>query len=304
MIQHTTYLPHVNIIDDPYLLKVSNVILKMASCENPRILEIIRDKIHEVPSGFSSRMLNYYETKGFIFAQRNGPRGKRRFSLIDSIGLEHALISNLTYYTQNESEQDSFMYAGLSSHNYLTPLEFYLLMSIGLLGIREIHLNRDYSNFNSRYVDLYVSYSPTIDPSHLWIMNITKTLIQKLLNEENKLDVKEGESFSVGLIDFINSIRSKLRFPPLFIRSKYPNFIALLENQLKTKSIDTFSREYDLLVEVDDQELIGIEIQFLGNNYIRNPGDSDKVEKLSGDLNRPLKEAIKLIRTRNKDVFL
>ena len=53
--------------------------------------------------------------------------------------------------------------------------------------------------------------------------------------------------------------------------------------------------------------IIGIKIHFLGNNYIRNPGDSDKVEKLSEDLNRPLKEAIKhceRLLSYGKEVYL
>ena len=303
MITKQTQLPHTHIANEEYLVMLNKVIFKLSeSGKEFEILDLIRDRNYELDTRHSSRMLNYWDEKGYVFAGRNGERGKRRFSLIDALNLEHAILSDNSRDIKNKLDQDSIMHVGFEKFQNITAMEFFILVSISLFGVRDIHLNRDFTNYKNGYVKQYISYEITEQPEHEWIMNVSQTVIEKLVDTNGKLNMKNADVLAKQMLDFVTSMRKKLKIQPIHLENKGQNHELVFEELVATKPINYLSRSNDFLYKSEDQDLIGINITYLGRNKTVIPDDEKYLEHNLDEILERLKAKIKAMIKRNRGI--
>jgi hypothetical protein len=303
MITKQTQLPHTHIANEEFLVTLNKVIFKLSeSGQDFEILNLIRDRNFELDTRHSSRMLNYWDEKGYVFAGRNGERGKRRFSLIDALNLEHAIISDNSRGIINKLDQDSIMHVGFEKFQNITAMEFFILVSISLFGVRDIHLNRDFTNYKSGYVKQYISFEISDLPQHEWIMNISQTVIEKLVDINGKLSMKHADVLAKQILDLVISMRKKLKIQTVHLDKKAQNHGIVLEELIATKPINYLSRSNDILLKTEDQDLIGINITYLGKSMTVIPDDEKYIEHNLDEILERLRSKIRTMIKRNRGI--
>jgi DNA-binding transcriptional MerR regulator len=304
-------LKRLKIEDNELTNQVKSLILSDLAADNTEFLELIRNPIFEFDTNQSSRMLNYYESKGFLRSTRETEKGKRRFSITDVMILQFSTWHKVIDFSEDFVRELNIQLNEPEPSERISAYELMLMITGITLNVKDFWLKIETLNKEKLTDSITIDFlSKDSDPS----FHISEQLRQQFFNGMNgegslKLDGKSAK-FLPPFIYNIDKYRKRLGLPLVSER----NFRLIDEGGFSTKLIDEsdanklnklpieyLTKRYDILLEREDNSLFGIELKYLGkDNYIPPNIRTELLVKDLDDLRNALEQEIKMIEKLRK----
>jgi DNA-binding transcriptional MerR regulator len=251
-------------------------------------------------------MINYYESKGFIFSSRQNDKGKRRFSITDVMIFQFSMYLKSNGYSEDFIKELNIRLNEPDPSFKISEFELVLMISSISLNIKDYWLTIESSNKEQLTDSIAINFqSKNSDSSFYFSEKIRQQFFNGLNGQESLKLSGKTTKFLPPFIYNIDKYRKRLGIP--LVSAK--NFQLINESGLSTKLIDEsdakklnklpieyLTKKYDFLLEREDNSLYGIELKYLGkDNYIPSNIRNEILVKTFDDLKNALENEIKMI---------
>jgi DNA-binding transcriptional MerR regulator len=297
---------YINTENNELTNEIKTLILSDINDNNTELLQLIRNSIFEFNINQSSRMINYYESKGFIFSSRQNDKGKRRFSITDVMIFQFSMHLKFIGYSEDFIKELNIRLNEPNPSFKISEFELILIISSISLNIKDYWLQIESSNKEQLTDSIAINFqSKNSDSSFYFSEKIRQQFFNGLNGQESLKLSGKTTKFLPPFIYNIDKYRKRLGIP--LVSAK--NFQLINESGLSTKLIDEsdakklnklpieyLTKKYDFLLERDDNSLYGIELKYLGkDNYIPSNIRNEMLVKSFDDLIKVLEQEIKMI---------
>lgn len=300
----------INLSDCPSAILAFDSIMNEINDPEFHLLALFRDYNYEFKCKYSSRMLNHYQSKGWVNAKRFNPTGKRRFSLFDML----FLLGNLEHYGVFEEQQlNTPQNFEVIKTNYENPVEvsseiitpFELLCLITIVLYKQEYLELTFEKGDNLTI-IYVNQVNRHFTCHLtrFIFNYLE-LFSLFINGYGKTKImpKLEYDFFVLFTFYIDKIRDNLGVnllvPELYSELKTKKTINISElhrNLVKQKLDLTFWKAISSTLLSDNKQIFKdsngdcyeIEARYLGKEKFISKIYGEKVLSNIGDILNPI----------------
>ena len=292
--------------DNELTNQVKSLILSDLANDNMELLELMRNPSYEFNINQSSRMVNYYENKGFINSTRENERGKRRFSLIDTMLFNFSICSKVNGFSDDFIRELNIRLDESEPSVKITSFEMMLMITGITLNIKDYWLNINTSNKEKLTDPIAIDFESLDTNRGFHSSEQLRNQFFNGMHGEGSLKLNgKSTKFLQPFIYKIDKYRKRLGLPLI----SESNFRLINEYGMGTKLIDEsdakklnklpieeLTKSYDILLERDDNSLFGIEIKYLGkNNYIPSNIRGEFLVKDMDELKNAVEREIKMI---------
>ena len=297
---------YFNIENNELTNEIKSLILSDINKNNTELLQLIQNPIYEFNINQSSRMINYYESKGFIFSSRQNDKGKRRFSITDVMIFQFSMHLKFIGYSEDFIKELNIRLNEPDPSFKISEFELMLVISSISLNIKDYWLTIESSNKEQLTDSIAINFQSKNSDSSFYFSEKIRQQFFNGLNGQGSLKLSgKTTKFLPPYIYNIDKYRKRLGIPLVSER----NFQLINESGLSTKLIDEsdakklnklpieyLTKKYDFLLEREDNSLYGIELKYLGkDNYIPSNIRNEILVKTFDDLKNALENEIKMI---------
>lgn len=231
------------------------------------LMAIVGTHQYEFDLNLSSRMLNYYESNGFINFYREGSAGKRRFSLANALSFQFNMHLKETGFSSSEITEITKSLNEKGKNGYC-DWDLIVYYASALIGLNELYI-RFIGNAGAK-ADYAVNLTTKNSES---AFNISKELRSTFFsNEQVKLLKNKTAAFLPRFIYEIDKVRNGFKLPliakdafKMITQSGEKQPEKLLEAKdilsLNSLPIKLYERMYDIIHEDENGNTYGIEIK-------------------------------------------
>lgn len=286
--------------------QVKSLIMKDLAEDNTELLELIRNPIFEFDINQSSRMINYYESKGFISSTRENEKGKRRFSLKDAMIFHISMYLKFIGYSEDFIRELNIRLNESEPSENISAYELMLMITGITLNVKDFWIKIETSNKEKLTDSITIDFlSKDSEPS----FHISEQIRQQFFNGMyGQGSLKLSGKTTKFLPPFIYNIDKYRKLLGITLVSER-NFRLIAEagfgnklidqsdaNKLNKLPIEYLTKKYDILLEREDNSLFGIELKYLGkDNYIPPKIRTEVLVKNLDELKNALEQEIKMI---------
>lgn len=296
----------IDIENNELTSQIKSLILGDINDNNTELLQLIRNPIYEFNINQSSRMVNYYENKGFINSTRENERGKRRFSIIDTMLFNFSIWCKTNGYTDDFIRELNIRLNESEPSVKISSFEMMLMITSITLNIKDYWLKINTSNKEMLTDSVEIGFESLDNHRGFHFSEQLRSQFFNGMNSEGSLKLNgKSTKFLQPFIYNIDKYRNRLGLPLI----SEENFRLINEFGISAKLIDLgdakklnrlpidyLSKKYDILLEQEDNSLFGIEIKYLGeNNYIPTNIRRELVVKNIEELKNMLEQEIKMV---------
>lgn len=251
------------------------------------LLRLIQNSNIEFEVNQSSRMLNYYEEKGFIKAYRIG-NGKRRFSMSDVLAFGFSLYLNQIGLPDAEIKKYNDLIHKKQKNGH-TEFDLAIFYAVVILGLEDLWLFRSEDNqqhlltIRNREEKAYFALSEEIrkllsDPENKVFENARLfKFIPEFLNEIDKIRNQIG-------IPLLNEQLFNLS-QEVGIEKVVKDFDLENANVLQQLPFNALKKKFKFYLKNEEDELFGINIELVGKREYIPSAFEGKVFKSLEELN-------------------
>ena len=255
------------------------------------LLRLIQNSNIEFEVNQSSRMLNYYEEKGFIKAYRIG-NGKRRFSMSDVLAFGFSLYLNQIGLPDAEIKKYNDLIHKKQKNGH-TEFDLAIFYAVVILGLEDLWLFRSEDNqqhlltIRNREEKAYFALSEEIrkllsDPENKVFENARLfKFIPEFLNEIDKIRNQIG-------IPLLNEHLFNLS-QEVGIEKVVKDFDLENANVLQQLPFNALKKKFKFYLKNEEDELFGINIELVGKREYIPSAFEGKVFKSLEELNEKIR---------------
>ena len=255
------------------------------------LLRLIQNSNIEFDVNQSSRMLNYYEEKGFIKAYRIG-NGKRRFSMSDVLAFGFSLYLNQIGLPDAEIKKYNDLIHKKQKNGH-TEFDLAIFYAVVILGLEDLWLFRTEDNqqhlltIRNREEKAYFALSEEIrkllsDPENKVFENARLfKFIPEFLNEIDKIRNQIG-------IPLLNEHLFNLS-QEVGIEKVVKDFDLEQSNVLQQLPFNALKKKFKFYLKNEEDELFGINIELVGKREYIPSAFEGKVFKSLEELNEKIR---------------
>ena len=255
------------------------------------LLRLIQNSNIEFDVNQSSRMLNYYEEKGFIKAYRIG-NGKRRFSMSDVLAFGFSLYLNQIGLPDAEIKKYNDLIHKKQKNGH-TEFDLAIFYAVVILGLEDLWMFRSEDNqqhlltIRNREEKAYFALSEEIrkllsDPENKVFENARLfKFIPEFLNEIDKVRIQIG-------IPLLNEHLFNLS-QEVGIEKVVKDFDLEQSNVLQQLPFNALKKKFKFYLKNEEDELFGINIELVGKREYIPSAFEGKVFKSLEELNEKIR---------------
>jgi DNA-binding transcriptional MerR regulator len=274
--------------------KVQAYISTEETKDGASLLRLIQNSNIEFDVNQSSRMLNYYEEKGYIKAYRIG-NGKRRFSLSDVLAFGFSLYLNQIGLPDTEIKKYNDLIHKKQKNGH-TEFDLAIFCAVVIIGLEDLWLYRSEANeqhlltIRNREEKAYFALSEEI---------------RKLMSdpEDKVFDNAKLFKFIPEFLYEIDKVRNKIGVPLLNehhfnlsqevgIQKVIKDFDLENANALQQLPFNSLKKKFKFYVKNEEEELFGINIELVGKRDYIPAAYEGKVFNSLDDLNEKIRMLI------------
>jgi DNA-binding transcriptional MerR regulator len=262
-------------------------------CDSLRML--ILSSNFEFDVSYSSRMLNYYDEKGYIKAYRIR-NGKRRFSISDVLALEFSLYLNQIGLSDDMIKQYNCLINKKQINGY-SVFDLAIFYALTTIGLEDLWLYR--SEENKQHL-LTIK-----NREHRTYFSLSNEIRKLIKNPKDKVfeNAKLFKFFPKFLLE-IDKVRDKIGIPLLnkqfFNISKEMDIEKVINdfdiddaNVFQQLPLNVLNKNFKYYIKNKEGEFYGINVEGIGKREFIPNEYKDKVIKRVEDLNENIKILIK-----------
>lgn len=255
------------------------------------LLRLIQNSNIEFDVNQSSRMLNYYEEKGYIKAYRIG-NGKRRFSMSDVLAFGFSLYLNQIGLPDTEIKKYNDLIHRKHKNGH-TEFDLAIFYAVIILGLEDLWLYRSEENqqhlltIRNREEKAYFSLSEEI---------------RKLLSdpEDKVLENARLYKFFPEFLNEIDKVRNQIGIPQLneqlFNLSQEVGIEKVIKDfdleqliVLQQLPFNSLKKKFNFYIKNEQDELFGVNIELVGKREYIPSAFEGKVFKSLEELNEKIR---------------
>jgi hypothetical protein len=240
------------------------------------LMKLILDHNFEFNLNLSSRMLNYYETDGFIRFHREGEVGKRRFSLANAMGFK---FSQYLKRAKNNKEVIAQINTLLNAkdENGISDWDRVVYIGSVTLGIHEIWIKKYSNDGPPSGKDILIELFSSGQSDFFYL---SKQIRDTFFNEQGEVILRgKNATFLPQYMHEIDKIRDVLGWEKIFaeafdnIKVTKGNAIEQYANSNAISAINVNpevenKKAYDIIHEDEYGNYYGIDIQLLNRKSV------------------------------------
>jgi DNA-binding transcriptional MerR regulator len=255
------------------------------------LLRLIQNSNIEFDVNQSSRMLNYYEEKGFIKAYRIG-NGKRRFSMSDVLAFGFSLYLNQIGLPDAEIKKYNDLIHKKQKNGH-TEFDLAIFYAVVILGLEDLWMFRSEDN---------QQHLLTIRNREEMAYFALSEEIRKLLSdpEDKVLENARLFKFIPEFLNEIDKIRNQIGIPLLNehlfnlsqevgIEKVVKDFDLENANVLQQLPFNALKKKFKFYLKNEEDELFGINIELVGKREYIPSAFEGKVFKSLEELNEKIR---------------
>ena len=275
--------------------KVKEYLNSEESKNGTSLLRLIQNSNIEFDVNQSSRMLNYYEEKGYIKAYRIG-NGKRRFSMSDVLAFGFSLYLNQAGIPDNEIKKYNDLIHKKQKNGH-TEFDLAIFYAVVILGLEDLWLFRSEDTqqhlltIRNRGESAYFALSEEIrkllsDPEVKVLENAKLfKFIPEFLNEIDKVRIQIGIPLLNEHLFNISQEEGKEKV--------IKDFDLGQSNVLQQLPFNALKKKFNFYLKNEEDELFGINIELVGKREYIPSAFEGKVFKSLEELNEKIRILIK-----------
>ncbi|MEI6697080.1 MAG: hypothetical protein WCO13_13560 [Bacteroidota bacterium] len=290
--------------NDSKIKLVEAKIISELKDNNLSFLRLIRNSSYEFDSNLSYRMLTYYSEQNIIRSFRASKKGKRKFSFSNIVSLEFALyLKKIGKQFEMIEQINNNIHKEDAKLKMLSPFDMAIMIASVFLSSQDFFLVLGESKMPGDGQSSKISLLSEGSEDNFNISAIIRKITQPD-PDKSSLDVKTSNFFAEYTynIDFIRNIVGM----PLIDPENYKiiNNIGVKQAIARMQRMDKLNINnlpfnnllFDILYMNEENQLFGIEIKHLGQNYHIPEGKQGLLVKTESDLFKMLLREMSMIK--------